>query len=62
MMMEIKYLTNEESNTIQRENFLKLTPVERFYSYLDLMNNLTIFPLKRPIAKNKNFLIEIIDD
>jgi hypothetical protein len=60
--MEIKYLTKEESNTIQRENFLKLTPVERFYSYLDLMNNLRNFPVNNIIARNKNFLIEIIDD
>jgi hypothetical protein len=60
--MEIKYLTKEESNTIQRNNFLKLTPVERFYSYLDLMNNLRNFPVNHIIARNKNFLIEIIDD
>ncbi len=62
MKMEIKYLTKEESNKMQRNNFLKLSSIERFFSFLDLMNNLKIFPLNRPIAKNNNFLIEIKDD
>jgi len=60
--MEIRYLTKEESNKIQRDDFLKLTPVERFFSFLDLMNKLRKYPMNNKITKKKNFLIEIKDD
>ena len=60
--MEIRYLTKEESNIIQRDDFLKLTPVERFFSFLDLMNKLRKYPMNNKITKKKNFLIEIKDD
>lgn len=60
--MEIRYLTKDESNIIQRDDFLKLTPVNRFFSFLDLMNNLRIYPMYKKVAKTKNFIIEIKDD
>ena len=60
--MEIRYLTKEESNKIQRDDFLKLTPVQRFFSFLDLMNNLRIYPMYKKVTKTKNFIIEIKDD
>ena len=41
--MEIFFRTKEESNLIQEEEFLKLAPKERFYSFLALMNKLKIF-------------------
>jgi len=60
--MEIRYLTKEESNIIQRDDFLKLTPVNRFFSFLDLMNNLRVYPMYKNVAKTKNFIIKIKDD
>ena len=60
--MEIRYLTKEESNKIQRDDFLKLTPVQRFFSFLDLMNNLRKYPMHNKVTKTKNFIIEIKDD
>ena len=41
--MEIFFRTKEESNRTQEEEFLKLAPQDRFYSFLALMNKLKIF-------------------
>jgi hypothetical protein len=60
--MKIRYSTKEESNKVQRDDFLKLTPVQRFYSFLDLMNNLRKYPVNSKIVQKRNFLIEIKDD
>lgn len=35
--MEIRFQTKEESNKQQQEDFLKLSKVERIYSFLRLM-------------------------
>jgi len=61
--MEIRYLTKQESNRLQQEEFLKLSPVERIYAFLDLSYRLKNFPSKP--SKNvdpTSFLIEIIDE
>ncbi len=60
--MKIRYSTKEESNKMQRDDFFKLTSVQRFYSFLDLMNNLRKYPVHNKIWQKKNFLIEIKDD
>lgn len=56
--MEIKFRTKEESNKLQREDFLKLSPVDRFYAFLNLMYLLKDYPTKKP-KKNNNFIIVI---
>jgi hypothetical protein len=58
--MEIRFQTKEESNKQQQEEFFKLSKVERFYSFLRLMERVSRFPVKNKIDKNKdNFLIVI---
>jgi hypothetical protein len=58
--MEILFQTKEESNKQQQEDFLKLSKVERIYSFLRLMERVSQFPVKNKVNKNKdNFLIVI---
>jgi hypothetical protein len=58
--MEIRFRTTEESNKQQKDDFLKLSKAERFYSFLRLMESVNQFPLKNKIDTNKdNFLIVI---
>jgi hypothetical protein len=60
MIMEIRFQTKEESNRQQQEDFLKLSKVERIYSFLRLMERVSQFPVKNKLNKNKdNFLIVI---
>lgn len=58
--MKIKFQTKEESNQQQQEAFLKLSKVERFYNFLNLMERMTQFPTKNKIDKNKDNFIIII--
>lgn len=58
--MEIRFQTKEESNKQQQEEFLKLSKVERIYSFLRLSERISKFPVKNKVDKNKdNFLIVI---
>jgi len=58
--MEIRFQTKEESNRQQQEDFLKLSKIERIYSFLRLSERISKFPVKNKIDKNKdNFLIVI---
>jgi hypothetical protein len=58
--MKILFQTKEESNKQQQEDFLKLSKVERIYSFLRLMERVSQFPVKNKVNKNKdNFLIVI---
>lgn len=58
--MEIRFQTKEESNRQQQEDFLKLSKIERIYSFLRLMERVNQFPVKNKVNKNKdNFLIVI---
>ena len=58
--MEIRFQTKEESNKQQREDFLRLSKIERFYSFLRLSERISQFPVKKRENKNKdNFLIVI---
>jgi dsDNA-binding SOS-regulon protein len=58
--MEIKFQTKEESNREQREAFLQLKPIDRFYKFLALCEKLKKFPVKSPNKiPTENFEIEI---
>lgn len=57
--MEIKFQTKEESNKAQQEAFLKLSKIERFYSFLHLMYAMKDFPSKYKDEKKDNFKIVI---
>jgi hypothetical protein len=55
----MQFQTKEESNKIQLERFLKLSKVERIYSFLNLMHKVNQYPSKVKIDKSANFLIVI---
>lgn len=57
--MELSFRTKEESNKVQQEAFLKLSKVERIYSFLWLMERVSQFPTKRANISTNNFIIEI---
>jgi hypothetical protein len=42
--MQIYFQTREESNQRQREDFLKLSPGERFMAFLELSRKMNRFP------------------
>ena len=57
--MEIVFQTKEQSNQLQKDAFLELSKIERFYSFLRSMERFTAFPVKKKTEKNKNnFIIE----
>jgi hypothetical protein len=58
--MKIEFQTKEESNKKQQEEFLRLSKVERLYSFFRLMERMRDFPIKNKIDRHKdNFLIII---
>lgn len=60
--MEIKFQSKEDSNQQQREAFLKLAPIDRFYAFLDLSERMQDSPSRFDKDQNRhenNFLIEI---
>lgn len=57
--MEIRFQTKEVSNKKQLESFLKLSKIERFYSFLNLMHKVNQYPNKVKEDKSANFLIVI---
>ncbi|MAU26859.1 MAG: hypothetical protein CMH48_02070 [Muricauda sp.] len=60
--MEIIFRTKAESNLEQEKEFLSLTPIERFYRFLEMSERLKDFPVKKEDKdenKGNNFLIEI---
>lgn len=59
--MEIRFQTKEESNKQQQEDFLKLSKIERIYSFLRLSERISKFPVKNKIDKNKDNFQIIID-
>lgn len=61
--MKISFQTKAESNKQQQTAFLKLTPVERFYAFLELSFRLKDFPQKnKPKKSSENFVIKITDE
>ena len=59
--MEIRFQTKEESNRQQQEDFLKLPKIERFYSFLRLSEQMSKFPVKNIVDKNKDNFQIVID-
>ncbi len=60
--MEMRFQRKEESNQQQREEFLKLHPIDRFYAFLELSERMRDFPTKFDKDKNRcknNFEIVI---
>ena len=56
--MKITYTTKEESNQLQQQEFLALSPVERFYRFLILMAKSKWLNNKKQ-ESNNNFQIVI---
>ena len=56
--MQVQFRTKDEANLEQEREFLTLTPVERFYRFLDLMQRINRFPTKVKHDENK-FIIQI---
>jgi len=56
--MKILYRNKAESNKEQRDSFLKLSPIERIYSFLSLIHHLKDFPTENK-RSNDNFIVEI---
>jgi len=57
--MRILYRTKEEANEEQKNNFLALSPAERFYSFLSLSEKIMQFPGKKVKKIDENFIINI---
>ena len=56
--MQVQFRTKEEANMEQERDFLALTPIERVYRFLDLMQRINRFPTKAKQDENK-FIIQI---
>jgi hypothetical protein len=59
--MEIRYLTKEESNRIREEEFMALTPADRFFAFLELSRRVNqLFPSKTTFEERTkgNFILE----
>jgi hypothetical protein len=57
--MKIQFQTKEESNKKQQEEFLKLSGMERIYSFLNLAYRVNQYPTKNKIDKSKNFILTL---
>jgi hypothetical protein len=57
--MKITYQDKAQSNEAQEKEFLKLSPIERIYSFIKLSQQLKNFPTKAEKEKKDNFIIEI---
>ena len=59
--MKLTYTTKEESNMIQQAEFLALSPVERFYRFLLLMekSKWLINPNKKEQKNNFEIVIQL---
>ncbi|MCC5929067.1 MAG: hypothetical protein JJU28_07460 [Cyclobacteriaceae bacterium] len=55
--MQIYFQTKEESKQRQREDFLHLSPEERFMAFLDLSRKINRFPGQKSKVQNNNFII-----
>lgn len=56
--MEIRFNTKEESNRLQEEEFMALSPSERVIRFLILSAQINQFPKKESDDKKNNFTIE----
>ncbi|WP_349352498.1 hypothetical protein [Flagellimonas sp. MMG031] len=56
--MQVQFRTKDEANIEQERGFLALTPIERIYRFLDLMQRINRFPTKAKHDEN-TFIIHI---
>ena len=56
--MQVQFRTKDEANMEQERDFLALSPIERVYRFLDLMQRINRFPTKVKHDENK-FIIQI---
>ena len=57
--MRISYTTKEESNKLREDEFLKLSPVDRFYRFLELMQaSKKMFPDKKDRSDSFQIVIQ----
>ena len=57
--MEIKFTSKEESKRIQELEFLALPPAERVLRFIQLSQQINLFPTSAPKKDTSNFIIEI---
>ncbi|KAB5490947.1 MULTISPECIES: hypothetical protein [Flagellimonas] len=50
--MQVQFRTKDEANREQERDFLALSPTERVYRFLDLMQRINRFPTKAKQDKN----------
>ena len=56
--MEISFGTKEENNKRRQEEFLKLSPGERVWSFLKLSTQMLAFPSNASKPDKGNFVLE----
>lgn len=56
--MQVQFRTKEEANKEQEKDFLALSPTERIYRFLDLMQRINRFPTKAK-KERSTFTIQI---
>lgn len=56
--MEISFGTKEENNKRRQEEFLKLHPADRVWSFLKLSTQMLAFPTNAPKEDKGNFILE----
>jgi hypothetical protein len=57
--MKMQFQTKEESNKKQLEEFLKLSGIERIYSFLNLAYKVNQYPTKNKVDKSENFILSL---
>ena len=57
--MKIEFRTKNEANEAQQKDFLALEPIERIYSFLNLIQQTNRFPTKATKSANNNFIINL---
>ncbi|MEM6738333.1 MAG: hypothetical protein AAF620_19920 [Bacteroidota bacterium] len=57
--MIVEFRTKDQSNKIQEEDFLSLSPADRIYFFLNLMMKSKKLPSKDDPTKKDNFIIEL---
>ncbi len=56
--MQVQFRTKDEANREQERDFLALSPIERVYRFLDLMQRVNRFPTKAK-KDGSAFIIQI---
>jgi hypothetical protein len=57
--MKITFTTKEESNLNRQQDFLALSPDQRFWRFVDLCRSLKMFATKAQHKNSDNFIIKL---